>query len=430
VLEGFRVHGKDFADLMRSTLNPEVIRHLEICGRIGDERDTNTYAVGGFVRDLLLKRPGVDIDVVVEGDGVAYSKALVSELGGDLQTYDDFGTATIVSDGGLRLDIASARRETYEQPGELPKVSVGNLKDDMFRRDFTVNSMALSLNSRSLGHLVDFFSGERDISRGMIRVLHDKSFEDDPTRILRAIRFETRFGFNIEPKTERLIQEALSSGMLGRLTPERKRYELELMLSEEKAAVSIERMRKLKVLRHLAPGLKSPTKKEMERIGAGIEEFGKRLRLKRWFVYIISLIDTLPISQAVEFGKSIALKKKELRKVIQVKMSKQGVRGLETEEPITPSSVFRVLEPLSPEGLVYYYSLQKKQTARERFARYLRKDRGTRLLMTGDDLKRLRVTEGPIYKEVLQRVLDARIDGEVLSLDDEIRLARKIVEAS
>jgi len=420
----------EIVSLMKDLLEPKVIHHLESCGYVGDKRDTNTYVVGGFVRDLLLKRPSLDIDVVVEGDGLAYSKALSAELGGELRTYDEFGTATVVSSEGLRIDVATARRETYREPALLPKVSVGNLKDDMFRRDFTVNSMAVSLNRKTLGDLVDFFSGERDVSRGVIRVLHDRSFEDDPTRILRAVRFETRFGFRIDARTERLIAEALSAGMLERLTPERRRYELELLLSEKGVQLSIERMRDLKVLGHLAHGLKCPGRKHMERIKSGIEEFGRRLRVKSWFVYLISMIDTLPISQAVEFGKSISLKKKELKRVVRVKMAKPEVKILESEEALKPSEVFRILEHLFPEGLVYFYSLQKKEIARERFARYIRKDRGTRPQMTGEDLKRLGITEGPIYKSILDKVLDARVNEEVTTLDEELRLAEKILEVS
>lgn len=415
---------------MRELLTGDVVRVLEVCGETGDAKDTNTYVVGGFVRDLLLRAPSLDIDVVVEGDGLEYADTLASRLGGDLKKYDAFGTATVNSHNGIRVDVASARREKYDAPAELPRVSVGNLRDDMFRRDFTINSMAISLNSKTHGDLVDFFSGERDISRKVIRVLHDGSFEDDPTRIMRAIRFETRFAFRIESKTEGLLNQALSSRMLERLTPERKRYELELLLSEEKPELGLERLRQLKVFRHLAPGLKSPEKRLIKEIGKAAEKLGRRLKPKIWLVYLISIADTLPFAEAVAFGKSISLKRGQIKKIIQMKMAKPEVRKLKTDKPMKASSVFRILDGLSPEVLVYLYSLERSESSREKFERYVMNHRGVRLQMTGKHLKKMGIAEGPVFKKVLDSVLDAKIDGEVNTLGEEMELASKIVEAS
>ena len=421
---------EDILRMMGEYLSERVFQVFEICGKVGDKRDTNTFVVGGSVRDILLSKPSLDIDIVVEGDGLEYSRALKDEIKGELKTYGTFGTATIKSKDGVRIDIASARREEYESPAVLPKVSVGNLKDDMYRRDFTINSMAIALNRKSFGELIDLFSGARDLSRGVVRVLHDKSFEDDPTRIIRAVRFETRLGFRMDEKTEKLLKNALTSRMLERLTPERKRYEVELAFSEERPDLIAERMRKLNIFGHLARGLRGPDKKHVERIQNSIGKFRKSLKPKTWTVYTIAIADALPFGQAVAFAKSLSLPRKQIQKIIQVKMAKPEVTRLDSNEDIAPSSVYRILKGLSPEGLVYMYSLAKKEIAKKRIEGHIKNYRTKRILITGDDIKRLGISEGPIFSTILEKVLDARIDGVVGSYEDEMELAKKIVEVS
>jgi len=421
---------EDILTMIRQNLSERVFQILEICGKVGDKRDTNTFVIGGSVRDILLSKPSLDIDIVVEGDGLTYSKAIRDEIKGELKTYGAFGTATINSKDGVRIDIASARREEYGSPAMLPEVSVGNLKDDMFRRDFTINSMAISLNRKSFGELIDLFSGAKDLSRGTIRVLHDKSFEDDPTRIIRAVRFEARLGFKMDEKTEKLLKNALTSRMLERLTPERKRYEVELAFSEKRTDLVAERMRKLGIFGHLARGLRGPDKRQIERIQSSIEKFSKTLKPRAWIVYTVAVADTLPFAQAVGFAKSISLPRKQIQKIIQVKMVKPEMTRLESSHDTAPSSVYRILKGLSPEGLVYMYSLARKETAKERIEEHINNYRTQKILITGEDIKRLGITEGPIFTTILEKVLDARIDGTVGSYEDEMELARKIVETS
>jgi len=429
-MTSFSTKREDIASMMRESLDGRVFRVLELCGSVGDGKDTNTYVVGGFVRDLLIRRPNLDIDIVVEGDGLDYSHALSQKIKGGLRTYGEFGTATISSEDDIRIDVATARREVYETSAALPRVSVGNLKDDMFRRDFTINSMAISLNEKSFGELIDFFSGTKDLSRGVIRVLHDSSFKDDPTRIMRAIRFETRFGFSIDEKTERLLKDTLSSKMLELLTPERKRYELELLFSEERADLIADRMRDLGIFRHLARGLKCPDRKTVKGIQSSIAQFRRRLRPKVWVVYTVGIADSLPFAEAVAFGKSLALTKKQIQKIIQIKMVKPAVRRLGGEDDIKPSFVYRILKDLSPEALIYLHASMKSEIARKRLKEYVERYRAKKTIITGKDIKTLGIREGPIYTKILEEVLNARIDGKVETYEDEIELAKKIVEVS
>jgi len=205
---------------------------IKKAGKIADELNVRAYIVGGPVRDKLLGISNYDLDFVVEGDGIRFAEALNSALKAKLKTYRAFGTATIEFKG-KRIDVVSARKETYKYPAAYPTVEPGTIKDDLFRRDFTINAMAIAVNRKNSGRLVDFYNGRKDLKKGVIRVLHDKSFMDDPTRIFRAVRFASRFGFKIEPHTKKLIKEAISAGFLGEVNAGRIRKEIELFLKEK-----------------------------------------------------------------------------------------------------------------------------------------------------------------------------------------------------
>jgi len=205
---------------------------IEIVGKIADEARVRAYLVGGPVRDKLLGKVNYDLDFVVEGNGIKFAEILNKELKGKLTAYRAFGTATIQLKG-KRVDIVTARKESYKHPAAYPDVTPGTIKDDLFRRDFTINAMALALNRKNFGRLVDFYGGQKDLKKRVIRVLHDKSFMDDPTRIFRAVRFSVRFGFKIEPHTKILIKEALLAGFLGDVNKGRIKKEIELFLKEK-----------------------------------------------------------------------------------------------------------------------------------------------------------------------------------------------------
>ncbi|MEK6732056.1 MAG: hypothetical protein AABY55_00355 [Candidatus Omnitrophota bacterium] len=205
---------------------------IELVGKTADKLKIKAYIVGGPVRDKLLGIANYDLDFVVEGSGIKFAETLNKKLKGKLTTYRAFGTATIELIKGKRIDIVTARKETYKYPAAYPAVKPGAIEDDLFRRDFTINAMAISVNKKNFGNLVDFYGGQKDLNKGVIRVLHDKSFMDDPTRIFRAVRFSVRFGFKIEPYTKKLIKEAISDGLLGEVNAGRIRKEIELFLKE------------------------------------------------------------------------------------------------------------------------------------------------------------------------------------------------------
>jgi len=205
---------------------------IGMVGKIADELKVPAYIVGGPVRDKLLGMPNSDLDFVVEGDGIKFAGALNKKLKGKLTVYRAFGTANIKL-REKRIDIVTARKETYACPAAYPAVEPGTIKDDLFRRDFTINAMAIAVNRKNFGELVDFYNGRKDLKKGIIRVMHDKSFMDDPTRIFRAVRFAARFGFKIEPHTKKLIKEAISDKLLGEVNTGRIKKEIELLLKEK-----------------------------------------------------------------------------------------------------------------------------------------------------------------------------------------------------
>lgn len=218
---------------MKKALPIKILDILHLAGRIGDRRKALVFCAGGFVRDILLKVDNLDIDLVIEGNGLKFAKEFADKVKGSLILYKRFGTAIVTTGDNLKIDIATTRTEYYKSPGVLPSVSFSSIRDDLQRRDFTINAMAVSLNTKAYGRFMDLFHGRRDLEKGIIRVLHDRSFIDDPTRIYRAIRFEQRYNFTISDDTERLMRLAIGLGMLKKITKQRLKKEIELIHSEK-----------------------------------------------------------------------------------------------------------------------------------------------------------------------------------------------------
>ncbi len=212
------------------------------------------YLVGGAVRDVLMGEPNFDVDIAVEGDGIALGEALAEALGGRVRSHDRFGTAIVVYDGG-RVDVATARTEFYDSPGALPTVEQASIRQDLYRRDFTINAMAASLKGEDFGRLVDYFGGLRDLESGVVRVLHNLSFIDDPTRIFRAIRYESRYGFSMDAHTLALARACVEMNLVGELSSARLRDELHALLSEESVGDSVFRLADLGIDRSIHPHL-------------------------------------------------------------------------------------------------------------------------------------------------------------------------------
>ena len=201
-------------------------------GLKADSLGYRAYLVGGTVRDIILGRSHIDIDITVEGDAIKLGKIIAKDAGAVITIYKSFGTCTLAFKDGSKIDLATARRETYKRPGAMPTTKPSTLKEDLKRRDFTINAVAASVMAKDFGNVCDFFNGTGDLKSGLIRVMHPKSFTDDPTRILRARRFAARYGFKIEPKTDLLMKKALINRALDTVSPGRIQKELMLISKE------------------------------------------------------------------------------------------------------------------------------------------------------------------------------------------------------
>jgi tRNA nucleotidyltransferase (CCA-adding enzyme) len=260
-------------------LRPELAARVEVVARLAAERGVAAYLVGGTVRDLLLGRDGPDLDFVVAGDGLGLAAAVAAELGGRLLRHDDFLTADVIDGAGIHLDIATARQERYPTVAALPEVwPVAALEQDLRRRDFTVNAMALPLSAAGDGgggRLIDPFDGRRDLAAGALRMLHDRSFLDDPTRVLRGVRFEARLGFRLTPESEAQARQAVAAGAFARLSGSRLRHELELLLETEGGAeaalAGVARLQELGVLAILHSRLALDAEARQRLLAAAVE---------------------------------------------------------------------------------------------------------------------------------------------------------------
>ena len=228
---------------------------LHVVGRLADAQGVKIFLVGGVVRDLLLRRPTFDLDLAVEGDGIAMARLVADRFRTSLTVFDRFATARLQFPGGLRMDIATTRKESYALPAELPCIEPASLAEDLYRRDFTINALAIQLNAGHVGHLIDCYGGQKDLRDRTIRVLHEKSFEDDPTRIFRAIRFEQRFKCRLDANTQRLLRNAAETGLIDRLSGPRLCNEWFLLFAEQDPSRALDRVAQLKLFRFLHPQL-------------------------------------------------------------------------------------------------------------------------------------------------------------------------------
>ncbi|MBI1929305.1 CCA tRNA nucleotidyltransferase, partial [Candidatus Poribacteria bacterium] len=241
-----------------SKILPQILTLLQAIGQAGEQAARPVYVVGGFVRDLLLGRENLDLDIVVEGDAIRFARHLAEAWGGTFQAHHQFGTGTLTRPDGFKIDFVTARRETYERPGALPFVESGTIEDDLRRRDFSMNALAIQLNPDAFGNLVDCTDGLRDLRAGLLRTLHDRSFMDDPTRIFRAIRYEGRYEFQIVDSDQMLIREAIHQSALDLISGERIRNEIDRILLEGAAPKMIRRMLEFDLFRAIHPAWEVP----------------------------------------------------------------------------------------------------------------------------------------------------------------------------
>lgn len=402
-------------------------------GQLADQEKINAYLVGGFVRDLYLDVPNFDVDVVVEGDGIFFARECARRLSLKALTHSRFGTAVLTGLNGFKADVASARSEIYEKPGALPVVSRGQIKDDLSRRDFTVNAMAMSINSHSQGEMFDFYGGFKDLKSGLIRALHHLSFADDPTRILRAVRFEQRYGFLIEPETLGWIRKAVKDKMLLAVQKHRLRDELVLIFREEKPWKALKRLESLAGFSFIAPSLclEKNFSGDCRKIQKAAAWFQRRCpshrSLEPYVMFMCLFFNYLSLRRLEEVLFSYAFHRGESLRVLSFKKHGSRLIRLLSKKTLKPSRVFDLLEPLSFEVIMLIFALADSQAARGHIEDFLLKYSGLRLHVKGEDLIQLGVSPGPEFKKILKCLLSAKVDGKVNHKADEIAFVRKLL---
>lgn len=373
------------------------------------------YLVGGGVRDLLLGARSVDLDIAVEGDAEAVARALAARLGGEVRAHERFGTATVQANG-LQVDLAGTRREAYPEPGALPEVEPAGLGEDLGRRDFTVNALALELATDELGAVHDPHGGREDIAAGLIRVLHPRSFADDPTRLLRAVRYAARLGFSLEHETERLARAAVDSGVLTTVSGSRVRDELLDLLGEAEAPAAIELVRALGLDLALHPALRAdPELVASAKLGAA--ETGADPSLTALAALCSAEPDVLE-EWVDRLGLPAAARDAALRAA-----RRAPELTAELSVDMRPSLLHALLTPEPPEALALALALLAPA---EPVLEFVSRLRGVRLEITGADLLAAGVPESPALGRALERTLARKLDGEIDGRDAELRAALEL----
>ena len=429
-LESAEPHLHNVKDIMEERLSGKIYSLLLEIGKIADREKCGVYVVGGFVRDLLLNIENLDMDLVVEGNGIAFASVLAKKVKAEIKKHKKFGTAVLNLPGGIKIDVATARVEFYAYPASVPTVEFSKLKYDLYRRDFTINAMAIELNRAGFGLLVDFFGGQKDLRERQIKVMHNMSFVEDPTRIFRAVRFEQRYGFNMEESSMNFLDNALDLAMFDKLATYKMKDELILILSEDLPLKAIERMKELDVLRYIHPDIKiTKAKKDIFREiinSFSVEVLFLEEPVERWFVNFLALVDDLNADQITHICEKFKLSAKVIEQFVLVKKGEKELLRLLEKVKMKNSEIYNLLSNISCEGLLFYMSKSKSLRARQRIHLYLSSLYKIKVEVTGDDLKSAGIKPGPVYTKILNELLTRKLDGEIKTKTEELELVKKL----
>ena len=374
------------------------------------DQATPIYLVGGPVRDALLGRPVKDLDFSVEGDAPALARLLGDELSGKTVVYRRFGTATVTL-GADRVDLVTARSETYAQPGALPRVTPSGIEDDLARRDFSINALAIPLAGESTGNsteVLDHCRGIEDLRLGVVRVLHPSSFIDDPTRIFRAVRYEQRLGFRIEDETIGLLTEALEAGHASALSPDRLRHELERILNEDDPGPILRRCIELGVWAAVHPSLIHAD--GLDRLEQRSAEIGPDSAVDRSLVYLAALVSDLPGNSAEELASRLNMTE-AWRRVVRDSLALREMSDELENDSLPPSKLVRLLDDLSIEAVIALSLTSEHDKLSQRLNHYLTELRHVEAGLNGQELSELGVPPGPLIGHILARLRDDVLDG-------------------
>lgn len=412
--------GPNVAALIRSRLSQRVQGLLMLLGQIGLQQGFQVYAVGGFVRDLLLHLPTTDLDVAVEGDALEFAQKTVAVAGGSLAVHPDLGTATLTLADGYRIDLATARLEYYRFPAAKPEVEQTTIKHDLYRRDFTINTMAVALNADKFGDFLDFFGGYSDLRAGLIRVLYNLSFVEDPTRIIRAIRFAGRYGFRLEAGTQALLARAVDDEMLAKAGPGLAK-EVRLLFRAENVPALLRLAAEWAVLPKLFSGLE--WNEELAGQLAVAARFSARQIGRGWLIYPLLV---LAASQGVGLPAQLGLTDKEGEAVLQIRAALAPLAAAikEGDSAVALYDALQAQPELASYALLAYYWRDTALHAKVLF--YLEQLAGLKIAVGGKDLIKLGVKPGPEIGRLLRAVHRAKLQNPELTPAEQLALAERL----
>ncbi|MEA3310138.1 MAG: CBS domain-containing protein [Chloroflexota bacterium] len=431
------------ASLMKQAFPAPLLTLIRRIGEEAAERSDRLYFVGGIVRDLLLGRPVVDVDLVVEGNAIHLCRGLTRAYGGEVRTHSRFGTAkwlltpqvwqrvlpditaAELAELPSSIDFVTARTEFYTRPTALPQVAWSSIKQDLHRRDFTINTLAIRLSPGHWGELLDFYDGQADLRNGVIRVLHSLSFVDDPTRILRAARFEARLDFHLDPRSEALIADALP--LLDRVTGGRLRHEMAQIFHEARPEAALARLQTLGALPQLDPALVADAgiAQRFQQLRAELDATFWRLDEEDLLtLYWALFLYGLESSVLRRIAKRLIMPSALSEPLFQLPDLQRQLMQLDYLEQ--PAEIVALLESLTSPLLAAAWLLAREECAREKIVHYWQEWRHIRPLCTGDDLRAWGLPPGPSYRRILDALRTARLNGEISTRAEEEALVREL----
>ena len=417
---------RSLKNLMNERLPGWVIKLLTDAGETAEELGFRAYAVGGFVRDLLMRRDNLDIDIVIEGDGIVFATEFARRQGFHIRSHERFRTAVLKTADGFQVDVATARLEYYEEPGALPTIELSSLKLDLYRRDFTINTLALDITPPKFAALIDFFGAQRDIKEKTVRAIHNLSFVEDPTRILRAVRFSERFGFGIAKQTLSLIKSTLKLDCYRQLSGARLRDELRNILKEDIAAPALTRLSELGVLGLIDPQIRWDARMEslFERARDTLAWYRllyRREPVEVWLVLFLALTDQVDDISLMALAARLNIDGRRTREVLGARCKGVGaLNRLRRDGSLRASEKYQLINPLPLEVTLYLMERSEDEAIKKLLSDYIRVERGAvKTLLSGADLMEIGVREGPDVGRLLDKLLAKRLDGEIETREDE-----------
>jgi tRNA nucleotidyltransferase (CCA-adding enzyme) len=423
---GFLSRTKNVAHLMKERLPKPVVELLRSAGAVAEGLGMTAYVVGGFVRDLVMRIDNLDVDLVIEGDGIEFAEAFARENPCRVRPHQKFGTAVLVFPDGFKIDVATARVEYYLEPAALPTVEYSSIKQDLYRRDFTINTLAVRLNPPVFGELIDFYGAQRDIKERVLRVLHSLSFVEDPSRILRATRFERRFGFIIGRHTLNLIRNAVRLDLIARLPKPRLFGEMELILKEEDPTAILRRLAEFNIGPSIHPKILLDRKQlilleETAEILVWFSLLFLEEKVERWGVLFLALLDPLAPEEARDFAADLGVGRRAREWVRIVKCEADDlIYRLLTSRAVSRKLIYDCLSPMPNEVILYMMAKSKHPDIKRYISLYFTQLKNVRPLVTGKDLLDLGYPPGPDYKRIFDEVLERKFTGELKTKASEM----------